>query len=139
MSNPCLSCGACCAFFRASFHWLETTSAPDGMTPAVLTAQVSHHLVAMRGTDRSSPRCIALDGDIGRAVRCTIYERRASPCRDFRASWVDGRHNERCDRARAAHGLPPLPPPEETTRVFCSDVDVRIQPSVCEATEYQAE
>lgn len=65
----------------------------------------------MRGTDRKPPRCIALEGDIGRSVRCTIYERRASPCRDFQASWVDGQHNERCDRARAAHGLPPLAPP----------------------------
>jgi Fe-S-cluster containining protein len=111
MSNPCLSCGACCAYFRASFHWLETTDAPDGLTPAELTAPLTRHLVAMRGTDQKSPRCIALEGDIGSSVRCSIYERRASPCRNFQASWVDGQHNERCDRARAVHGLSPLPPP----------------------------
>jgi len=64
MSNPCLSCGACCAFFRASFHWLETA---------------------------------------------------------------------------AAYGLPPLPPPAGTTRAFYSDVAVRMQNSVGEATEYHAE
>lgn len=113
MSNPCLSCGACCAFFRASFHWLETSAAAGGATPAELTVQVSQHLVAMRGTDRNPPRCIALEGSIGSSVRCSIYELRASPCRDFQASWVDGQHNERCDRARAAHGLLPLPPPAE--------------------------
>ena len=67
----------------------------------------------MRGTDRSSPRCIALEGEIGRAVHCSIYAKRASPCRDFQASWVDGIHNERCDRARAVHGLPPLAPPAD--------------------------
>lgn len=111
MSNPCLSCGACCAFFRASFHWLETDAAPDGVTPAELTEPVTRHLVAMRGTNGKAPRCIALEGSIGQAVRCSIYERRASPCREFQASWVDGVHNERCDRARAVHGLPPLPPP----------------------------
>jgi Fe-S-cluster containining protein len=111
MSNPCLSCGACCAHFRASFHWLETDSAPGGFTPAELTVPVTKHLVAMRGTDRNPPRCIALAGRIGESVGCTIYEQRASPCRDFQASWVDGQHNERCDRARAAHGLPPLPRP----------------------------
>ena len=111
MSNPCLSCGACCAYFRASFHWLETTEAPDGITPAELTVPLTRHLVVMRGTDRKPPRCIALEGDIGVSVRCTIHPRRASPCRDFPASWSDGQHNERCDRARAAHGLPPLPPP----------------------------
>jgi Fe-S-cluster containining protein len=111
MSNPCLSCGACCAYFRASFHWLETTAAADGITPAELTVPVSRHFVAMRGSDRRPPRCIALEGTIGNAVRCSIYDRRASPCREFQASWVDGVHNERCDRARAAHGLLPLPPP----------------------------
>ncbi|HOC10952.1 MAG TPA: YkgJ family cysteine cluster protein, partial [Thermomonas sp.] len=21
--HPCLSCGACCAYFRVSFHWSE--------------------------------------------------------------------------------------------------------------------
>jgi uncharacterized protein len=111
MSNPCLSCGACCAYFRASFHWLETTAAPGGATPAELTMPVSPHLVAMRGTGRKAPRCVALDGSIGASVSCTIYEKRASPCREFQASWVDGVYNERCDRARAAHGLAPLPPP----------------------------
>jgi len=111
MSNPCLLCGACCAWFRASFHWLETSDAPGGLTPAELTLPVSKHLVAMRGTDRKPPRCVALDGEIGVSVRCSIYPRRASPCSNFQASWVEGVHNERCDRARAAHGLPPLPPP----------------------------
>lgn len=111
MSNPCITCGACCAYFRASFHWLETTAAPDGLTPVELTVPVSRHLVAMRGSDRSQPRCVALAGDIGSHVRCTIYEHRASPCRDFPYSWADGVHNERCDRARAAHGLAPLPAP----------------------------
>lgn len=110
-SNPCLSCGACCAYFRASFHWLETT-AGDGSVPAGMTVPVTPHLVAMRGSDRRPPRCVALEGAIGTAVRCSIYERRASPCREFQASWVDGIHNERCDRARAAHGLSPLERPD---------------------------
>lgn len=113
MSNPCLSCGACCACFRVSFHWLETESDPGGITPAELTVPVTNHLVAMRGTDRNPPRCVALVGRIGESVHCSIYERRASPCRDFPASWADGRRNERCDRSRAAHGLPPLSPPLE--------------------------
>jgi Fe-S-cluster containining protein len=117
MSNPCLSCGACCACFRASFHWLETTAAPGGVTPAELTAPVTRHRVAMRGTDQKNPRCIALDGAIGHSVRCNIYEWRATPGRDFQASWVDGQHNERCDRARAVHGLSPLPPPSDAAQV----------------------
>lgn len=79
----------------------------------------------MRGTDRKPPRCIALAGRIGESVGCTIYEQRASPCREFQASWVDGVHNERCDRARAAHGLPPLAPPQPL-----SEADDLIAPPV---------
>lgn len=58
---------------------------------------------------------MALQGEIGHSVRCSIHPLRASPCRDFQASWVDGVHNERCDRARAAHGLPPLSPDANST------------------------
>lgn len=111
MWNPCLECGACCAFFRASFHWSESDAALGGPTPPELTVKVTPHLVAMRGTAGNPPRCIALHGEIGKAVRCSIHPQRPSPCREFQASWVDGVHNERCDRARAAHGLPPLEPP----------------------------
>ncbi len=129
MSHPCLSCGACCAHFRASFHWLETDAAAGGLTPAELTVPVSRHLVAMRGIDRDPPRCIALEGRIGEAVLCAIYEQRASPCRGFQASWADGRHNERCDRARAVHGLlplrPPLPPPALGEAAAC-DSDMAV-------------
>ncbi|HEY8518717.1 MAG TPA: YkgJ family cysteine cluster protein [Gammaproteobacteria bacterium] len=113
MSNPCLACGACCAYFRVSFHWSETERFLGGVTPTEHTVQVGTHRVAMRGTLGRNPRCVALEGTIGENVRCTIYERRPSPCREFPASWADGRRNERCDRARAAHGLPPLDPPGE--------------------------
>ncbi|MEZ5448631.1 MAG: YkgJ family cysteine cluster protein [Thiolinea sp.] len=109
--NPCLSCGACCAFFRASFYWAEADAAAGGLTPAHLTEALTPHRVVMRGTNQPNPRCIALEGEIGHLVCCNIYPLRASPCRDFQASWVDGIHNEACDRARARHGLPPLQQP----------------------------
>jgi Fe-S-cluster containining protein len=111
MPNPCLSCGACCAHYRVSFHWSESERFLGGTTPPELTVRIAPHRVAMRGTCGSAPRCVALDGDIGRTVRCTIYDARPSPCREFKASWSDGHRSERCDRARAAHGLPPLEPP----------------------------
>lgn len=111
MTNPCLTCGACCAYYRVSFHWAETDRFLGGKTPADLTFKADLHRAAMHGTSGPSPRCIALEGEIGRAVRCTIYSRRPSPCREFSASWVNGERSERCDRARAAHGLAPLEPP----------------------------
>ncbi|MDE2148808.1 MAG: YkgJ family cysteine cluster protein [Gammaproteobacteria bacterium] len=109
-SNPCLSCGACCAYFRASFYWAEADDATPGGVPVRLTAQLTPHLRVMRGTERRPPRCVALLGDIGHAVRCTIHPQRASVCRGFAPSWEDGERNPRCDAARAGHGLSPLTP-----------------------------
>ena len=54
---------------------------------------------------------IALDGEIGKAVSCSIYLNRPSPCREFDQSGENGLRNEACDRARERYGLPPLPVP----------------------------
>lgn len=108
--NPCLTCGACCAFFRASFYWAETDDATPGGVPVIMTKQCGPLRCMMLGTEGSHPRCVALKGDIGEQVHCVIYEQRASICREFPASWQDGEYNERCDRARAAWGLQPLTP-----------------------------
>jgi len=64
----------------------------------------------MKGTRGVKPWCIALTGDIGQGVSCSIYEERASVCRDFQPSLLDEVVNERCDRARKAHGLGPVTP-----------------------------
>jgi Fe-S-cluster containining protein len=99
-----------------SFHWSETERFLGGVTPPELTIKITPHLVAMQGTLQSPPRCTALEGDIGQTVSCKIYEQRPSPCREFRPSWEDGDRSERCDQARAAHGLPPLEPPRPKTQ-----------------------
>ena len=93
-----------------------------------MTEQVTPHMVAMKGTNQKSPRCIALTGEIGRSVACSIHTVRSSVCRAFPASYSDGEHNVDCDRARARVGLVPLtladwltvvenpdPPPVEPT------------------------
>ena len=114
VNNPCITCGACCAFFRVSFYWSEADTAAGGYTPPELTTKITAHQAALRGTDQQPPRCVALHGEIGERVRCVIHPLRPSPCREFQPSWLDGVHHERCDRARAAHGLPPLSPPTDT-------------------------
>ena len=109
-SNPCLTCGACCAHFRVSFFWGECQSA-GGVVPDDQVVLITPHRVAMRGTDAKPARCIGLAGEVGKGVSCSLYEQRSSPCREFEASWVNGEHNLRCGTARQAHGLPPLMPP----------------------------
>ncbi|NBA95643.1 YkgJ family cysteine cluster protein [Pseudomonas sp. R5(2019)] len=107
--NPCLSCGACCAHFRVSFYWGECASA-GGPVPDELVVQVAPNRVAMIGTESKPCRCVGLQGEVGKAVSCGMYEQRSSTCREFDASWYDGQHNGHCDTARAAYGLPPLVP-----------------------------
>lgn len=111
--HPCLRCGACCAHFRASFYWAEADDATPNGVPVAMTRKLKPTMRVMRGAEGSTPRCVALMGDIGSAVRCTIHPRRASVCRDFPASYEGGgtgEHNPRCDAARAAWDLPPLRP-----------------------------
>ena len=134
-TNPCLGCGACCARYRVSFHWLETTlnseapaadEAPsdlarDGVDPSTLdlppavpvelTEPVGPHRMAMKGADTCPPRCVALQGQVGQTATCSIHAVRPSPCRDFERSWAHGEPNDRCDASRLAFGLPPLLPP----------------------------
>lgn len=85
-----------------SFYWAQTTAHPDGTVPEEMTEPINHHYVAMRGTNQANRRCVALDGDIGQTVGCTIYAQRATPCREFEAG------DERCNQARRYWGLEAL-------------------------------
>ena len=99
-ANPCLDCGACCASFRVSFYWSEAEA--RGL-PAALTEQVNPWFSCMAGTNDARPHCIALSGNVGQSVGCTVYEMRPEPCREVQAG------DEQCAKARARHGMTPLP------------------------------
>jgi uncharacterized protein len=101
--TDCLTCGACCAAFRVDFHPAELAGgayAWGAGVPPEMILPVTPAIVRMVGTDAAAPRCVALAGDIGREVACTIYDARPSPCREFEAG------HEACARARRRHGLP---------------------------------
>ena len=103
--SVCQTCGACCAAFRVDFHPVELAGGSFAWGPGVpveMTVPVTAHIVRMCGTDASEPRCVALAGEVGVAVNCTIYDGRPSPCREFDTEHVA------CNRARQRSGLPPL-------------------------------
>ena len=119
--NPCLTCGACCAFFRVSFYWAEADPAQGGTIPPELVEDVTSFTRCMQGTNQKHPRCVALKGEVGRTVTCSIYAERSTACREFGIDWDSGvlRYDPadlaRCTQARAAWGLPSLiehPPPK---------------------------
>lgn len=95
--DACLSCGACCAFFRVSFYWAEGEALPNHMVEA-LTPVYS----CMVGTNQPQPRCIALHGEIGQQVSCQVYPHRSSSCKEVQAG------DAQCAKARQHHGLIPL-------------------------------
>ncbi|HAG96503.1 MAG: zinc/iron-chelating domain-containing protein [Pseudomonadales bacterium] len=105
--SPCLGCGACCGFFRVSFYWGEARSV-GGLVPDHLTTKVNSVYSCMQGTEGGHGRCVALLGEIGTQVRCSIYQNRPSPCREFACHSVTIAGNPDCNRARAHYGLPAL-------------------------------
>jgi len=123
--SPCISCGACCAFYRCSFYWAEADCAADGTVPFEMTEKLNDFRLMMRGMSGLTPRCIALLGEIGKSVRCSIYDLRSSVCRDFPVSWENGVHNPRCDKARLAWGLGILQPPAQPQNPDTTDPTIR--------------
>jgi len=102
MMSHCQTCGACCASFRVDFSVSELLE-NGGAVPDGLADVINDHTARLRGTDYASPRCAALSGKIGERAHCNIYEWRPGPCREFREG------DDACERARARHGLLPLP------------------------------
>lgn len=110
MLNPCLTCGACCAFYRVSFYWRERSDFQTDGVPEELCEDLNQFRCVMKGTNQPSPRCIALLGTIGKHVFCKIYNRRPAVCREIEPSYKNGYPEIKCDKARLAYGLPPLTP-----------------------------
>ena len=109
--NHCITCGACCAYYRISFYWSEACPEAGGSIPAELTEKVNTHFVAMKKTSDGQRRCVALQGTIGENVSCNIYSDRSSTCREFNIAWENGEANDKCNKARMAHGLLPIEAP----------------------------
>ena len=67
------------------------------------------HLRCMQGSNSEPRRCVALSGELGRSVSCTIYDKRPTPCREFPVFFDDGSPN-RSATVACRIGLPPLDP-----------------------------
>lgn len=94
--NPCLTCGACCMSYRVSFYWAD--AAARGL-PDSLTEQLDPFHACMAGTNAARPRCVALHGEPGGTVSCSVYEQRPHACREVQVG------DDKCERARQRHGL----------------------------------
>lgn len=82
---------------------LDETGVPHELAVPLIAG-----LYRMRSSDAAPLPCIALEGEIGKRVRCAIFDRRPSPCRDFAPYALLGVDDEACARASWRHGLKPL-------------------------------
>jgi uncharacterized protein len=106
--DECMTCGICCSHFRVSFYHGEVDDMPFGKVPADLTEKLNDTRACMKGTNQKIPRCIALTGEIGKNVSCSIYENRPTPCREFNIFDAVGNPNPDCQKLRASINLPEL-------------------------------
>jgi hypothetical protein len=95
--SPCRSCGACCAHDST---WPRFSTETDAALDAIPIALVDPSLSRMAWT---GTRCAALDGDVGCATICRIYDLRPDVCRACEPG------DDACATARAGYGLAALP------------------------------
>jgi Fe-S-cluster containining protein len=107
-TNPCLTCGACCALYKVTFPSAEVDDHQGGGVPCGLTERVNNTRSAMKGTTGFSKRCAALEGTIGKCVSCAIYQHRPSTCGAFLPAWDEHCRNGTCNRARITFGMQPF-------------------------------
>jgi uncharacterized protein len=94
--HVCQACGACCSY---SDDWPRFTTEDDAALNRIPLELVNDTLSGMRCEGN---RCVALNGEVGRATACTIYDLRPEVCR----TCMPG--DPECAIARQKHGLPVL-------------------------------
>jgi len=95
-SSQCQSCGACCAY---SADWPRFWTDSDDAIARIPAGLVTQDQDAMAC---DGDRCRALQGRIGEATRCTIYDLRPDVCR----ACTPG--DDACKMARERYGLASL-------------------------------
>jgi hypothetical protein len=81
-----------------SFYHGEIEGNGTGIVPAELTTKITAHLACMKGTEKGGGACTALRHTKEDGYRCSIYEHRPSPCREFNIINDDGSLNADCQR-----------------------------------------
>ncbi len=85
----CVTCGACCAYSR---EWPALVGVRDGKG-------IPPHMIEDGRMRCEGDRCVALDGEIGVKVACTVYPDRPLVCSEFAAG------SEDCHMVRRHFGL----------------------------------
>jgi len=91
----CTKCGACCRGFDVDLVW------SDHGVPEDMTERTTDNIDLFKMRQHKDGSCVALCGNIGESVSCSVYENRPSVCRDFQPG------NIQCQLIRIQEGLTP--------------------------------
>lgn len=101
----CLSCGACCFYLLCATVKPTDQNTPESHFWKIFLEENSGEIVVDQFMRRNpeTMACIALDGEIGGNIGCSIYHDRPQVCREFDAG------SDKCHAIRRAYGIePPL-------------------------------
>ncbi len=99
---PCMSCGACCSYFKVQFDRKYNPQVPWQKITVIKNSQA-----VMIGTEEFKGRCESLEGVVGESCKCKIYSSRPDVCESFPVWLNNGLQNPKCMAARKHHGLKP--------------------------------
>ncbi len=91
----CAKCGACCEGLDVDLVW------SDQSVPEDMTERTTDNIDLFKMRQNKDGSCVALCGNIGKSVSCSIYENRPSVCREFEPG------NLQCQQSRRFIGLTP--------------------------------
>ena len=74
MTFDCMKCGACCSAFEVRFLGPHSVNEKYYIKINPTVSELKKD---------SNMRCCALEGDVGKSVKCSIYEDRPSVCSNF--------------------------------------------------------
>lgn len=97
---PCVSCGACCAYFKVEFSRENNPQVP--WQKIIIQKDKK---AFMKGAEKFKGRCDSLLGNLGENCSCSIYENRPDVCAAFPVWLNNGKQNPKCIKAREHNGL----------------------------------
>ena len=88
----CKTCGACCCF-----KWSWPIFKRDRTDATGIPQEMQRFDYPLMKTENN--RCVALEGEVGTSVKCSVYNDRPDACRKFEVG------SELCNEARRKVGI----------------------------------
>lgn len=129
----CQTCGACCV----ALPWIDVKQSDatpeENFWDITIEAQNGETIVSRQlRRDAETGDCLALQGEIGNSVKCSIYQARPDDCRKFEAG------SDKCHALRRGYGIEP-PLTDMETASYMMRIFLRVEPEADERAIYHTQ